>query len=117
MNSVAASVAPWMRNPNFIKVMAGLDMFYNMFPNSAMSPIKMGTLPARYKDCGTLTSLHYSCKLTGRNIKTLSIYMWTETLRDEMLRIDAGGQELYDLILISHILWRWDWQTSLHTQL
>lgn len=95
ISSMIRSVSQgWMQDENFVKLMAGIDMFFIKFPNHDHSILRIGTIPTRYKDCGALTSLHALTEVIGINQQDLSKWMWTNFLCTEMMQLNVSGNEL-----------------------
>jgi len=96
-NSVSVVTAGWVNNDNFRKVMASLDMFLMKFQDHELSYLRVGTIPTRYKDCTSLTSISKLAESTGMSIRDLSEWMWSTALAAEMLQINDGEQEIENM--------------------
>ncbi|AJR28312.1 nucleoprotein [Aruac virus] len=90
----AVSTATWLSNPNYTKMIAGIDMFFNMFKQHPLSTLRMGTLPSRYKDCAALLGLSQMSDVTGMDEKQIIDWIFVGTVGQDVLCLMKEGQEI-----------------------
>ncbi|AJR28411.1 nucleoprotein [Chaco virus] len=83
----------WIKNKNFLKVVAALDMYYNKFSSSERASIRIGTLGSRHKDMAAWVSLGYLVKITGQTGNELLRWIWERPVAEQLVRICEPGQE------------------------
>lgn len=55
----------WLGDPNYLKLIAGIDMFLHRFPKSSLAHVRVGTIPSRYRDCSSLLSVRFFLHIIG----------------------------------------------------
>ncbi|YP_010800956.1 nucleoprotein [Porton virus] len=84
----------WLNNKCFVKIVAGIDMFFCKFPMEEKSYVRFGTITSRFRDCASLLSLEHFRETTGLDGDDIFPWMATPVLEEEVHRIMRDGQEL-----------------------
>ncbi|AJN08910.1 N protein [Ekpoma virus 1] len=84
----------FINNPMYVKVVAVVDMYFNMFREDERSILRFGTLGSRYQDCSSLMSISHLTSLTGLPLETVLDWIFVESIGREMLAMLKEGQEL-----------------------
>ncbi|UHK03245.1 MAG: nucleocapsid protein [Hangzhou rhabdovirus 4] len=58
VDSFVLNNANLSKDVNFRKIMAAIDMFLYMFPESELGQLRWGTIPSRYRNCAGIRALH-----------------------------------------------------------
>ncbi|UNP42117.1 nucleoprotein [Porcine ephemerovirus 2] len=91
-----AQQAAWISNPDFTKMMAAIDMFFNRYKNSEWAFLRFGTIPARYKDCAGLMSIGHLCDVTGLELDDVLDWIFVGTVATEIVNMMKEGNEVDD---------------------
>ncbi|WAK77077.1 MAG: nucleoprotein [Longquan Niviventer coninga ledantevirus 1] len=92
--STKGGFAAYLMNPNYLRVVAALDMFFHKFKEHEFAIMRFGTLGSRYKDCSALTSLNHIKKLTGLSMEDFMLWIFTDSIADDLEQLAQPGQEL-----------------------
>ncbi|AVI57363.1 nucleoprotein [Vaprio virus] len=92
--TLAGATAAWTSNPNFTKIVAGIDMYFFKNKEAEWADLRFCTLGSRYKDCAALTALSYITQLTSIKIHELLLWIFTERMADEADRLSQEGNEV-----------------------
>nr|AXF38659.1 MAG: nucleocapsid protein [Duck rhabdovirus] len=91
------AIITWVSNSNFCKIAAAYDMFFNRFRNHDMVVARIGTLPARYRDCGGWTALCYYHELMGKSPENILLeWIYVKEVATELKTMFKKGQEMDD---------------------
>lgn len=82
---------------NYIRMMAAIDMYLVRFPLHPLAHIRLGTIPARYKDCAALLSIFYIRLLTGLTSVQLGFWMWVPALSLEYATMLKNNEEISEV--------------------
>ncbi|AZL49340.1 nucleoprotein, partial [Cuiaba virus] len=93
LSPCTAGFKKWMKNKNFLKLVAALDMFYSRFTEEDEAAVRIGTLGSRYKDQSVWVSLGYFSRITGFTGSKFLDWIWDGMLADQLERICTPGQE------------------------
>ncbi|ADU05400.1 nucleocapsid protein [Scophthalmus maximus rhabdovirus] len=89
-----ARFSGWTRDRDFMKLVAGIDMFYHHFPKSEWAQIRFGTITSRYKDCAIISSLEHLRKTTALSPKQLQGWILTDAAADEYEQVMKPDEEI-----------------------
>uniref|UniRef100_A0AB38ZKC8 Nucleoprotein n=1 Tax=Suncus murinus rhabdovirus TaxID=3139574 RepID=A0AB38ZKC8_9RHAB len=92
--ALVSSTAAWTSNPNFTKLVAGIDMYYFKNKEADWADLRFCTLGSRYKDCAALTALSYITQLTSIKVCDLLLWIFTERMADEADQLSVDGNEV-----------------------
>lgn len=81
-------------DPEFIKLVCGIDMFFSLFPHHPRAKLRFGTLIMSHKDCTGLSAITSGCELMNHTTKVFSRWLMTPVLRADMNRMTVPGQEI-----------------------
>ncbi|XP_021698129.1 uncharacterized protein LOC110676031 [Aedes aegypti] len=81
-------------DPEFIKLVCGIDMFFSVFPHHPRAKLRFGTLIMSHKDCTGLSAITSGCELMNYTTKVFSRWLMTPVLRADMNRMTVPGQEI-----------------------
>lgn len=84
----------FMQDKQFRKLMARIDMFYVQFPEAPHSQARIGTVPARFHDCGVLNDLAYVTKIMDVTYMKFTKWLWAKSAALDMLRVSKIGEEI-----------------------
>lgn len=79
-------------DPEFIKMVCGIDMFFSMFPHHTKAKLRFGTLNTSHKDCTGLSAITSGCELMHHTTRVFSRWLMTPVLRADMNRMTVPGQ-------------------------
>ncbi|AJR28403.1 nucleoprotein [Klamath virus] len=88
------AIEAWHNDSGYCKIVACVDMFYSMFKKSPMAAIRVGTIPARYRDCAALTAMAHFSKLLGQDLAKCLEWSFVGRVSDEIEALLQPGQEL-----------------------
>ncbi|UAU42887.1 nucleoprotein [Ouango virus] len=78
---------------NYCKLIAAIDMFFYKNKNHKFSPVRIGTISSRYRDCAALLGINHLAMLAGGSVG-LGIQWALETsVQDDIDRLIHPGQE------------------------
>ncbi|AJG39228.1 nucleocapsid [Yongjia Tick Virus 2] len=84
----------WVQDPTYLKIVAAVDMFFCKFKDSPWAIVRFGTLGSRYRDATALTTLNHITQRTGLTIDQFMLWIFNDTVADELDRMSREGQEL-----------------------
>ncbi|AJR28448.1 nucleoprotein [Marco virus] len=84
----------WMQDPNFLKIVAGVDMFLCKFPSHNWAFLRFATIVSRFKDFAALTALDHLWGLLGIEGNEGMLWCWTPELGKEARRLLRPNQEI-----------------------
>lgn len=84
----------FMADPDYLKVIAAIDMYLHKFKKHKFSPARVGTITSRYKDCASLLDVSHLKTMTGMNCGAIGRWIWVAQLFKEMERLSFAGQEI-----------------------
>lgn len=61
-DTLIALTGSWITDTNYLKMIAGIDMFLYRFPRAKFAVARIGTIASRYRDCASLLSIRIFCK-------------------------------------------------------
>ncbi|KFB35996.1 nucleoprotein N [Anopheles sinensis] len=80
-------------NRTYKRLVAALDMFFVRFPDHPSSKLRVGTSPARYKDCSAIETLHHFRSLMGIPVQQVADWVWHEEANCEAQALLAPKNE------------------------
>lgn len=92
--NVSTTFKSWLMYAPLRKMMAGIDMFLNKYPEHEFKLVRFGTIITRFKDCGVLTEFHYLSTMTDLTYQEIGQWAWTKRLGDQICRIFKSGEEI-----------------------
>ncbi|UOX72930.1 nucleoprotein [Wufeng Myotis altarium vesiculovirus 1] len=84
----------WGADPNFCKIVAGVDMFYHRFKKSQRASLRFGTIVSRYKDCAALSTFSHLVKMTGLKPGEVVCWILLPSVLTEFRALMAPGNEI-----------------------
>lgn len=78
-------------DPEFVKMVCGIDMFISVFPHHLRAKLRFGTLIMSHKDCTGLSAITSGCELMNHTTKVFSRWLMTPVLRADMNRMTVPG--------------------------
>lgn len=84
----------FMADPDYLKLIAAIDMYLHKFKKHKFSPVRVGTITSRYKDCASLLDVSHLKTMTGMNCGAIGRWIWVSQLFKEMERLSLAGQEI-----------------------
>jgi len=84
----------WTMDRDFLKMIAGIDMFYHHFPKSTWAQIRFGTVMSRYRNCTARASLIHLYQETGLKGPEIQSWILSDPIADDYERIMKDGEEL-----------------------
>nr|UVT38875.1 nucleoprotein [Perhabdovirus perca] len=89
------NVTTLTRSPNYLKLVAAIDMFYFHFKNShERAVVRVATLGSRHKDCAALSTLNHIVQFTGKPLIEVLDWVFTDQVAQEVSRMMKPGQEI-----------------------
>nr|QOG55577.1 nucleoprotein [Perhabdovirus perca] len=89
------NITTLIRSPNYLKVVAAVDMFFFHFKNSQeRAVVRVATLGSRHKDCAALSTLHHIVQFTGKSLVEVLDWVFTDQVAQEISRMMRPGQEI-----------------------
>nr|UVT38877.1 nucleoprotein [Perhabdovirus perca] len=89
------NVTTLTRSPNYLKLVAAIDMFYFHFKNSQeRAVVRVATLGSRHKDCAALSTLNHIVQFTGKPLIDVLDWVFTDQVAQEVSRMMRPGQEI-----------------------
>lgn len=85
--------AHWQLNPEFRKIVAGLDMILYRFRSHEFVDCRVATLFSRYAQCNALQSLSYLWEMLGWEKDTLIMYVWIKSVANDIRRLIKPDEE------------------------
>lgn len=92
-NGAANTYGAWVRNPEFCKVIAAIDMYLYHFKSHEYAPLRIGTLGSRYKDCAGLNSMSYAGRILGKTTSDLFEWMFVRGIVENVNQMVIEDQE------------------------
>lgn len=87
----------WANNDSYRKLIAVVDMFFNMFRDHKFSKIKVTTLSSRNKDCGGLTPIRDLSKYLACSTVDALKYVMDARAGPELMRLITEPKEMMDV--------------------
>lgn len=84
----------WVESPEYCRVIAGIDMFLYKFSLHAYREVRLGTKTTRYQDCAGIHEVVAMSRGLGMQFTELALWMCTDDLADEMIKLCQTGQEI-----------------------
>ncbi|WGL21405.1 nucleoprotein [Killamcar virus 1] len=84
----------WSMDPNFLRLIAAIDMFFARFARDGRAKIRFGTIISRYRDCSMISSLVHLKKITGLSPEELQGWIFVPSAGDDYEKIMQPGQEI-----------------------
>lgn len=81
-------------DPEFVKLVCGIDLFFAVFPQHKRAKLRFGTLIMAHKDCTGLSAITAGCELMNHTTRVFSRWLMTPILRADMNRMTIPGQEI-----------------------
>nr|QUN00635.1 nucleoprotein [Perhabdovirus perca] len=83
------------KSPNFLKLVAAVDMFFFHFKNSQeRAVVRVATLGSRHKDCAALSTLNHIVQFTGKTLVEVLDWVFTDQVAQEISKMMRPGQEI-----------------------
>lgn len=83
-----------LSNPNYLRVVAAVDMFFYRFKDSEKANVRVSTLTSRFKDCAALSTFAHVASFTGLTLNGVLDWVFTETVAAEVEKMMKPGQEI-----------------------
>nr|WIF20027.1 nucleocapsid protein [Snakehead vesiculovirus] len=83
-----------LSNPNYLRMVAAIDMFFYRFKESERANVRVSTLTSRFKDCAALSTFAHVASFTGLTLSGVLDWVFTETVAAEVERMMKPGQEI-----------------------
>ncbi|AEG25351.1 nucleocapsid protein [Vesiculovirus perinet] len=84
----------WGNDPNYLKLIAAIDMFFHHFKKHEEASLRYGTIVSRFKDCAALTTLAHLVKVSGMSVGDVMTWVLNQPVEDEVCRMMTPGQEI-----------------------
>lgn len=78
----------------YVRLIAGIDMFLNRFPNHKLADARIGTIPTRGKDQAALMDIGLIKKQIGMNLGAIGRWIWCKELFDDINRMSKLDEEV-----------------------
>ncbi|UYD62334.1 nucleoprotein [Boana pugnax lyssa-like virus 1] len=91
--TTATTVAPWITNSDFRKIVGAVDMFFMKFEHE-YSAMRVGTVVTAYEDCSALSSLTYFINKLGLTPEESVTYFFHPSIVRDLERLWNPGQEI-----------------------
>nr|QIQ19260.1 nucleoprotein [Perhabdovirus trutta] len=83
------------KSPNYLKVVAAVDMFYFHFKNNnEKAVVRVSTLGSRHRDCAALATLNHIVQFTGLTLLEVLDWVFTDQVAMEIARMMHPNQEI-----------------------
>ncbi|AOX47529.1 nucleoprotein [Gata virus] len=93
-DALIALVGSWLNDANYLKMIAGIDMFLHRFPKSEFAQARVGTISSRYKDCASLLSIRFFLHVVGSdNLDDAPAWITYEPIALNLIRMSKIGEE------------------------
>lgn len=66
-DTLIALTGSWITDVNYLKMIAGIDMFLYRFPRAQFAAARIGTIASRCRDCASLLSIRFFLQMIGSN--------------------------------------------------
>ncbi|ALJ30355.1 N protein [Eelpout rhabdovirus] len=83
-----------LSNPNYLKVVAAVDMFLYRFKDSEHVNVRVSTLTSRFKDCAALSTFAHIAAFTGLTLGGVLDWVFSDGIAAEVDRMMRPGQEI-----------------------
>lgn len=93
-DALIALVGNWLTDINYLKIIAGIDMFLHRFPKAPFAQVRIGTIPSRYRDCASLLSTRFFLHIIGsENLDEVPAWITYEPIALNLIRMSKTGEE------------------------
>lgn len=93
-DALIALVGHGLTDINYLKMIAGIDMFLHRFPKAPFTAVRIGTISSRYRDCTALLSIRFFLHNIGsENIDEVPAWITYEPIALNLIRMSKTGEE------------------------
>lgn len=96
LESVPEGCSSWGSNPAYRKLMAAIDMFLTKVNHEVLSPVKIGTVVSRGRDCGVWGDIIRLQELIGQNTHGALKWLLAPSVMEELEAISSPAEQSWD---------------------